>query len=131
MKPNRVLILVLSSALSFSGVAWAHGVPSQPVKHKIKSQHPNLDAAKRALQEAAAAVLAAEKASEFDSQEDAQKAKNLIGEATQQLEKAATKVAAAENANEFDPDGHAQKAKDLINQAYQELKSATEPAAKK
>ena len=85
MKQSRFFVFLLLLALSFSSVAWARAVPSQPLKHKARSSKPNLEATRHDLEHASSRIGAAQQADEFDSEGHAAKAKELINQAYQEL----------------------------------------------
>ena len=89
MKKNRIFAVVLSLALCCGGVALAQ-YPAQNVGHR----HPNLAAAQRLIGQAWEKINAAQQANEFDMGGHAQKAKELLDQASREIK------IAAEEANE-------------------------------
>lgn len=77
--------LVLGSVLLVGGVA----VAQRPKQDISAGRHPNLAAAQRLSTQAWQKIVAAQEANEFDMQGHAQKAKELLDQASKELKLAA------------------------------------------
>jgi hypothetical protein len=77
--------VVVAAALLVSGVASAQ----QPVEN-VGKRHPNLAAAQHLSDQAFQKIADAQRANEFDMGGHAQKAKELLDEASKELKEAAT-----------------------------------------
>jgi len=76
---------LLVTALLLAGIAIAQ----QPAQNIDAKQPPNLAAAQRSCEEAYQKVVAAQQANEKDMQGHAEKAKQLLAQASQELKQAA------------------------------------------
>ncbi|HWC97491.1 MAG TPA: hypothetical protein VG456_12090 [Candidatus Sulfopaludibacter sp.] len=83
---TRVFATCLGCALVLGGAA----VAQRPKENINSGRHPNLAAAQRLSEQAFEKISAAQKANEFDMQGHAQKAKELLEEASKELRAAAT-----------------------------------------
>ena len=77
--------MVLAAALLVSGVANA-----QNPAENVGKRHPNLEAAQHLIEQAFQKISDAQRANEWDKGGHAQKAKELLDEASKQIKKAAT-----------------------------------------
>lgn len=85
MTKIRVASAVFGCSLLIGGLAIA-----QPPKRNVSAaRHPNLAAAQRLSQNAYEKIVAAQQANEWDMQGHAQKAKELLEQASEQLKLAA------------------------------------------
>jgi hypothetical protein len=83
---NRILLrLLLAVGLILGGIALAQ----KPVENVNPNRHPNLAAAQRLSEMAYQKIVAAQEANEFDMNGHAQKAKELLEQASQELKQAA------------------------------------------
>ena len=83
---NRTLLrLLLAVALVLGGIALAQ----KPVENVNPNRHPNIAAAQRLSEMAYQKIVAAQEANEFDMNGHAQKAKELLEQASQELKLAA------------------------------------------
>ncbi|MFZ1099832.1 MAG: hypothetical protein WAN26_10585 [Steroidobacteraceae bacterium] len=78
--------LILSSA-ALALVASA--AIAQPPAENVGKRHPNIEAAQRLTRQAWERINAAQQANEFDMQGHAQKAKDLLDEASREMKAAA------------------------------------------
>jgi hypothetical protein len=85
MSKSRLLVTILGSLMLIGGAALAQ----KPVKNISAARHPNLAAAQRLSQQAWDRIMTAQKANEWDMQGHAQKAKDLLGQASAELKLAA------------------------------------------
>ena len=81
-----VRAVFVSTLVLCSGLSQAQKKPAENVSAK---RHPNLAAAQRLSEQAYQKVVAAQKANEWDMEGHAQKAKELLDQASQELKKAA------------------------------------------
>jgi len=79
--------LILSSA-ALALVASAAIAQAPPVEN-VGKHHPNIEAAQRLTRQAWEKISAAQQANEFDMQGHAQKAKDLLDEASREMKAAA------------------------------------------
>ncbi|HXO66125.1 MAG TPA: hypothetical protein VN882_15630 [Steroidobacteraceae bacterium] len=79
--------LILSSA-ALALVASAAIAQAPPVEN-VGKRHPNIEAAQRLTRQAWEKISAAQQANEFDMQGHAQKAKDLLDEASREMKAAA------------------------------------------
>ena len=85
MKANQTIATaVLTLGAFIGGIAIA-----QPVRDVSAARHPNIAAAQRLCDQAFAKITAAQQANEFDMQGHAQKAKELLDQASRELKAAA------------------------------------------
>jgi hypothetical protein len=77
-------IAAIAACLMLTGVAFA-----KPVRNVSARRHPNIAAAQRLVTQAFAKISAAQRANEFDMGGHAQKAKELLEQATNELKEAA------------------------------------------
>jgi hypothetical protein len=83
---TRVFATCLGCALLLGGAA----VAQRPKENIGPGRHPNLAAAQRACQQAFDKISAAQHANEWDMQGHAQRAKELLEQASKELREAAT-----------------------------------------
>jgi hypothetical protein len=86
MIKTRVVSIVVGLLLIVAGVAIAQRGPKENVSG---ARHPNLAAAQRMCRQAFEKVAAAQQANEWDMQGHAQKAKDLLDQASNELNEAA------------------------------------------
>jgi hypothetical protein len=84
MTKARILALTLASVLTLVCIAFA-----QPQRNVAPGRHPNLAAAQRLSRQAFERVVQAQQANEWDLQGHAQKAKDLLDQASNELKLAA------------------------------------------
>jgi hypothetical protein len=84
MTKARILALTLASALTLGYIAFA-----QPQRNIAPGRHPNLAAAQRLSRQAFQKIVEAQQANEWDLQGHAQKAKDLLDQASNELKLAA------------------------------------------
>jgi hypothetical protein len=89
MTKTRILSALIGGSLLLGGLAIA-----QPERN-VGGRHPNLAAAQRLSQQAFERIVEAQRANEWDMNGHAQKAKNLLEQASVELKEAA--VAANRN----------------------------------
>ena len=78
---------LLAAALLCAAIGIAQ---QQPPAENVSSKHPNLAAAQKLCDEAYEKVIAAQKANNYDMGGHAEKAKQLLEQASQELKQAAT-----------------------------------------
>jgi hypothetical protein len=78
--------VVVAAALLVWGVASAQNPPVE----NVGKRHPNLEAAQHLIEQAFQKISDAQRANEWDKGGHAQKAKELLDEASKQIKKAAT-----------------------------------------
>ncbi|MBZ5593783.1 MAG: hypothetical protein LAP39_16215 [Acidobacteriia bacterium] len=82
---NHVLAAFLAALLVVGGVALAQ----RPARNISGARHPNLAAAQRLSRQAFERIVQAQQANEWDMQGHAQKAKELLDQASNELKLAA------------------------------------------
>ena len=85
MRKNLLLRASLVVALLFTGLLYAQ----KPARNISGKRHPNLAAAQMHCQQAFEKIKAAQEANEFDMDGHAQKAKDLLEQASKELKEAA------------------------------------------
>lgn len=84
MTKARILALTLATVLTLGCIAFA-----QPQRNVAPGRYPNLAAAQRLSRQAFQRVVEAQQANEWDLQGHAQKAKDLLDQASNELKLAA------------------------------------------
>jgi F0F1-type ATP synthase membrane subunit b/b' len=82
---NAVLAGLVGAFMLTSGVAYA----AKPERNVSAKRHPNIAAAQRLANQAFQKIVAAQKANEYDMEGHAQKAKELLEQASAELKEAA------------------------------------------
>ena len=82
-----MMTMVLGALLIAGGVVYAYG--EKPMQNVSARKHPNLAAAQKLATEAWDRTVAAQRANEFDMSGHAQKAKELLEQASSELKLAA------------------------------------------
>jgi hypothetical protein len=96
---TRIALLAVVAVLGITAVIMAQ----KPTRNISASKHPNLAAAQALLGQAHEKVVAAQKANEFDLGGHAQKAKDLIAQASAELKLAAEASNARRNKEDCIP----------------------------
>src|SRR5262249_37375757 len=89
LKKNMVVRSVLGVTLLFGSLTYAQKPMNAPVENVNAKKHPNLAAAQRLCDQAFAKINAGQAANEWDLDGHAQKAKELLDQASKELKQAA------------------------------------------